>query len=615
MAFRKIFLVKPGVKRGLGFVHDVIPTGLEYIASSIEKEVEKIWLLDMEFETQSFQSHLDAFKPDLVGLTISATDHDQGLRLAEQAKRSGATTVLGGYHATAVPDELLSHKQVDIIIRGEGEITMRELIRAGSPIDIVGASYKVGGQIIHNDERPPTEDLDKLPFPARHLRRHQYRNRMNRDDREFDVITASRGCWGTCVFCCEPYMSKSCMRFRSPENIMAELSEISRYHRGRPLHILATDPHFIGDPKRLDHLCDLLHEKNMDVTFSVMTRPDSIALNPELVAKMCDNGILNYELGIESPRQEELDSVKKGITLETQRRAVKILRENGANVAGTLVIGLPDQDKESIKEFPAYAKDIGLMSCAFGIATPFPGTEFYEGLEAKELIFQRDWTKYDEMHSVFRLDSMSPEELEQLESYCMGRFWTLNTFLDREGVMQKRVGKKLSLGGFAEEVMGKLVFVKDAGDDVREGGIKDHVESFLDAMIDAEAEESQRSIPVQDIIETSRFLRILGSQTIQLMLTHGEKSAGYMIKTNGQGVDFIKIIEDKQADATINIDVDLDRMIDAYEKKSTLSIINSVSTLRSKRDLGAVVNLLRLYAALTTEIGSTYMWEKLRVIG
>lgn len=615
MAFKKVFLVKPGVKKGLGFVHDVIPMGLEYIASSIEREVEKIWLLDMEFETQPFQSYLDAFKPDLVGLTISATDHDQGLRLAEQAKRSGAITVLGGYHATAVPDELLSHSQVDIVIRGEGEITMRDLVRAGSPEDIIGTSYKVGEQIIHNDDRPPIEDLDILPFPARHLRRHRYRNRMSRDDREFDVITNSRGCWGTCIFCCEPYMSKSCMRFRSPQNIMAELSEISRYHRGRPLHILATDPHFIGDPKRLDRFCDLLHEKNMDVTFSVMTRPDSITLNPELVKKMCDNGILNYELGIESPLQEELNRVKKGITLEMQRRAVEILRENGANVSGTLIIGLPDQDKEAIKEFPAYAKDIGLMSCAFGIATPFPGTEFYDGLEAKELIFQRDWTKYDEMHSVFRLDTMSPDELEKLESYCMGRFWTMNTFLDREGVLQKRAGKKLSIGDFAGEVMGKLVFVKDAGDDLREGGIKEHVESFLDAMMDAEAEESQRNIPVQDIIETSRFLKILGPQTIQVMLTHGEKSAGYMIKTNGQGVDYIKIVDDKQADATINIDVDLDRMIDAFDKKSALSILNSVSTLKNKRNLGAVVNLLRLYAALTTEIGSTYMGEKLRVIG
>jgi hypothetical protein len=236
-------------------------------------------------------------------------------------------------------------------------------------------------------------------------------------------------------------------------------------------------------------------------------------------------------------------------------------------------------------------------------------------LEAKELIFQRDWTKYDEMHSVFRLDTMSPDELEKLESYCMGRFWTMNTFLDREGVLQKRAGKKLSIGDFAGEVMGKLVFVKDAGDDLREGGIKEHVESFLDAMMDAEAEESQRNIPVQDIIETSRFLKILGPQTIQVMLTHGEKSAGYMIKTNGQGVDYIKIIDDKQADATINIDVDLDRMIDAFDKKSTLSILNSVSTLKNKRNLGAVVNLLRLYAALTTEIGSTYMGEKLRVIG
>jgi hypothetical protein len=126
-------------------------------------------------------------------------------------------------------------------------------------------------------------------------------------------------------------------------------------------------------------------------------------------------------------------------------------------------------------------------------------------------------------------------------------------------------------------------------------------------MIDAKAEESKRNIPVQDIIEASRFLRILGPQMIRVTLTHGEKSAGYMIKTNGRGVEYVKIIDNKQIDATINIDVDLGRMIDAFEKKSTLSALSSVSTLKSKRNIGAVVNLLRLYAALTTEIGSTFM--------
>jgi magnesium-protoporphyrin IX monomethyl ester (oxidative) cyclase len=609
---KRILLVKPNGKKGLGFLKDVIPIGLEYIAASIEEEVEKVWIIDMEFEGQPLQRFLEDFNPDLVGITMSATDHYEGLRLARLAKEKGVKTVLGGYHPTAIPDELLSYPQIDIVIRGEGELTMKELVQIDSPEDVLGVSYKIGEQVIHNPDRPLIKDLDALSFPARHLRRHRYRDHANNNGREFDVITMSRGCWGACTFCCEPYMSKKCMRFRSPENIMEELAEIVSFHKGKPLHLFATDPHFIGDPENIDRLCDLLHTNRLDITFSVMTRPDSIVRNPELVRKMCDNGILNYELGIESSNQKDLNNVKKGITIDIQRKAVEILRENGANVSGTLVIGLPDQSEEEIKQFPVYAKEIGLINCAFGIATPFPGTEFYEGLEAKEMIFEQDWTKYDEMHSVFKLNSMSAEDLERLESYCMGRFWTLNTFLDRASVLRKISGGKLSLLDFIGDIIGKLSFVKDAGYDLRESKIKDHIEVILDAIVDAEKEDKERNIQACDVIEASRFLKILGPQTIQVTLSNGAKSASYVIKTTGKKAEYIRTIPGRQVESTIDINVDLDQAIDSLGKDSLLGLVGSVSPLGKARSVEGAFNMLRLCTALTTDLGYSYLNEKLR---
>jgi len=614
MPHEKILLVKPGVRKGLGFAQDVVPVGLEYIASSLERDAVKVMILDMEFEEKPFQYFLNEFQPSLVGFTVSATDHDESLALAAAAKKSGAYTIMGGYHPTAVPEEMLCHPQGDAGIRGEGENTMRELAKQGSPDGVRGISYKVGKQIIHNADRPLIEDLDSLPFPARHLRRHKYKNHSHRRGREYDVITASRGCWGACVFCCEPYMNRSCMRFRSPQNIMAELEEIKRYHNGKPMHILATDPHFIGDAKKVDQLCDLLHERALDVTFSVMTRPDSVTQNPELIKKMCDNGILNYELGIESPQQEELNSVKKGNTLETQRRAVEILRENGANVSGTLVIGLPDQDRDAIKKFPVYAKDIGLMNCAFGIATPFPGTEFYDGLKAKELIFQDDWTKYDEMHSIFKLDALTPEELERLETYCMGRFWTLKTFIDRAVIMQKRSGRKLTVGDFALELVGKVNFGLDNGDDLRGGSMREHVSAILEAWDDAREEDNLRKVATQDAIDASRFLRILGPQVIRLLLKHDGKSIGYLIQTDGKGVGRVEIVDGGQVDATIDIHVDVDRMLDAIDEDSKIGMLQAVSVSQCKPHIIGAFDLLRLYTALGTELSKTYIDDKLRMM-
>jgi magnesium-protoporphyrin IX monomethyl ester (oxidative) cyclase len=612
--FLRVLLVKPKGRKGLGFSADVIPIGLEYIAASIEKEVDKVWVIDMEFEKHPFQHFLTIFQPHLVGITMSATDHNEGLRLAKIAKDSGITTVLGGYHPTTIPDELLSHPQVDIIARGEGELTMKELVQKGSPDGILGISFKKDGKIIHNPDRPLIENLDSLPFPARHLRRHKYRDYMINNGKEVDGITMSRGCWGRCSFCCEPYMSKSRMRFRSPENIMNELFEIVSFHKGKPLQIFATDPHFIGDPKRIDDLCDLLQKHKLDITFSVMTRVDSIVRHPELVKRMCDSGILIYELGFESPNQEDLNNVKKGTTVEMQEKAVKILRDNGAEVSGTFVIGLPDHDEEEIKQFPIYAKKIGLMNCGFGIVTPFPKTDFYEKLEKDGLIFERDWTKYDEMHSVFKLNPLTPERLEELETYCMARFWAINTLLDRAKVLQKRTGKKTSLKDFIYDIIAKAKFARNAGYDMINGGIEDYVKVALDAIIDAEMEENGRKIFMQDVIEMSRFLKILGPQVIQIALKCDNQVVSYVIKTTSKKVEFIKTISGKQNNATIDINIDLDEVINSFNGYSQLNRLNYISLLKQARNVRGILNVLRLCPALTIDLSCSFLEDKLTVI-
>jgi len=611
MTFRKISLIKPGGKKGLGFLTDGIPIGLEYIAASIEKDVEAVHIIDLELEKHPFQYFLDITDPDLIGITMSATEHKEGLRLAEIAMKHGVTTVLGGYHPTAIPDELLSHPQVDIVVRGEGEHTMRELVRMGSPEGVFGLSYKDGERIIHNPDRPLIEDLDSLPFPARHLRRHKYRDHMNNKNREYDIVSMSRGCWGRCSFCCEPYMSRRRMRFRSPENIIDELAEIVDFHDGRPMKIFVTDPNFMGDFKIVDRFCDLLEKEKLDIVFSVMTTVDSIAGNPELVKKMCDNGILTYELGFESPNPRDLMEVNKGSNPDNQRKAVKILRDNGANVSGTFVIGLPGQTEEEIKQFPVYAKKIGLANAAFGIATPFPGTDFYDSLDKDGLIFEDDWTKYDEMHSVFKLNLLSPMRLEELESYCMARFWTVNTLLDGARVVHNRISKKISIKYFIEDVFAKLYFIKNAGFDLREHATLEHVNIIMDAIVDAEKEEKNKSIHAHEVLEMSNFLKILGSQTIQIVLNSDSKIISYHIKTNGNNVDRIETISGSKNDASINVHIDLDRAIESFKDNSHFNVMNLFFILKQARDVNDIWNLLRLSAAFTIDIGDSYLKEKL----
>ena len=407
-------------------------------------------------------------------------------------------------------------------------------------------------------------------------------------------------------------MSKSQQRFRSPENIIKELLEIVSFHDGKPLQILATDPNFMGSPERIDSLCGLLQKHKLDVTFSVMARVDSIVKHPELVKKMCDAGILSYELGFESPNQKDLNKVKKGITLEMQEKAVKILRDNGVNASGTFVIGLPGQSEEEIKQFPVYAKDIGLVNCAFGIATPFPGTEFYDSLEKDGLIIERDWTKYDEMHSVFKLNPLNGKRLEELESYCMTRFWTLNTVLDRASVLQRRSGSKMSLKDFMGDVTSKLKFARNAGYDLREGKLEDHIKIVLDAIADAETEDGK--VCMHDVIEMKRFLKILGPQTIQITLRYNSQLASYVIKTTSKSVDYIKTISGKQNDVSIDIDVDLKEVVYSFNGNEPFNPMSYIPLLKQARNINGILNTLKLGTALTTDLGYSYLEDKLKVI-
>ena len=616
MSYKRVLLAKPKGRKGLGFASDLIPIGLEYIAASIENVVEEVHIVDMELERHSFKYFLDLFCPDLVGITMSATDHKEGLRLAKIAKKQGIVTILGGYHPTLVPDELLSHLQVDMILRGEGENAMKELVQKGCPEGVRGISYKKNGKVIHNEERPMIEDLDSLPFPARHLRRHKY-NHMNKG-REMDVICTSRGCWGRCSFCCEPIMNKSHQRFRSPENVMSELLEIVSFHKGRPLRILVVDPNFMGDPERINRLCDLLHEHKLDITFSVLMRVDSVAKNPELIKKMCEVGFLDYEVGIESPNLRDLKDTRKGITIEMQTKAAKIMRDNGANLSATFVIGLPGQTEEEIKQFPVYAKELGLMNAAFGIATPFPGTEFYDNMDKRGLIIERDWTKYDEMHSCIQIEGISKKGLEELETYCMLRYWTLNTLLDRAKVLKKRSGKKMSLRGFVDDSAGKIMFGKNAGYDLRKGTFENHLKAVLEAIVDAESEEKERKIDMHEVVEMSRFLGILGSQKIQCTLRYKKQPpVSYIIKTKCSSagiVEYIKTISGKQDDATINITVDLDEAIKSINNDDLFfnGIESFMFLVKTARNPKGVWNIFKLCAAISIDFGITFLDEKLK---
>ena len=603
MPFERIMLVKPPGRRGLSFAYDLIPIGLEYIAAYIEDAVEDICIVDMEMEQRSLHHLLDLYRPDLVGITMSATGHNEGLRLAKIAKKNGIKTVVGEYHPTAVPDLLLSYPQVDMVVRGEGELTMMELVKTGGPEGVLGVSYKKDGKTIHNEDRPQINDLDNLPFPARHLRQYSYKYPHRSTD--YDVLVTSRGCRGQCNFCCEPNMSQAHLRCRSPENVMEEILEVVKYHEAKPLSITFTDPNFMGNPERVAHLCNLLQKHDLNTKFTAMARSDSMARNPEVVKKMCEVGIIGFEMGIESPSLKDLKSTKKGITTEVHREAVRNIRENGGTAGGTFVIGLPDQTEEEIRRFPVYAKEIGLTAAAFGIATPFPGTEFYTQLNRQGLIFETNWDNFDEMHSVYRTKHLSKEKIEELATYCMAKFWNIDTLIDQARVSQKKTRRKIPLIDFIIERAFDVRFLNSNGMKLKKDNFGQHIKTFLKAYPDPRVEAYTRKVGVHNVLEISRFLWILGPQTIQCTLKFDNDAIiSFVCKTSRRTVEYIQVMSGKQDDPTINFEIDLKWMSKMEDKTKAVKIF--IAMIAQGGNINRLWNTFRLFIAFGTEV---LMWK------
>jgi len=602
MPFRKVLLVKPSGRAGLSFLMDQIPLGLEYIAAYIEGAVDEVNIVDMEMENRSFRQILDHYVPDIVGFTMSATEHNEGLRLASLAKKKRIVTIVGGYHPTAVPDLMLSYPQIDMVARGEGEITMKELVEKAAPQDILGISYKQDGQIIHNANRPFIKNLDSLPFPARHLRQYSYKGNDQKAD--YDVILTSRGCYGRCTFCCEPSMSNGHLRCRSPENVVKEIFDISEFHEKRRVSVIIADPDFVGKPERVERICDLLKGHNLNMEFCGLVRTATMARRPELVRKMCEVGILYFEMGIESPNLQDLNSTRKGISTKIHREAVRNVRRYGGGAGGTFIIGLPDQTEEEIRYFPVYAREIGMTAAAFGIVTPFPGTEFYEELDKQRLIFETNWDNFDEMHSVYRTKFLSKNMIEELATYCMAKFWNIDTFIDRERVFQRRTKKKRPLIEFIVERVSEVQFMGNAGKSLKKHDFSRYVKIFFEAYPDPRVEAYTQKVGVHNVLEMSRFLRILGPQVVQCTLNLGGSAAiSFVFKTTKDKVEYIRIMRGKQREATVDIEIDAEWMSEKgimSKKKITGDFLSRNGSIRR------LWSTFRLFAAMGTELA---LWK------
>lgn len=312
------------------------PLGLLYIAACLEREGHTVHVIDPR-PSDSITKIAEVVirhMPDLIGFTCLTPDIFRALDIANEIKKEWqGPIVFGGVHPTICPIETLECECVDYVVIGEGEETMCELCQKlsnGKAIhDVRGIGYKKNGKPCLTPPRPLIENLDNLPFPARHLMPSKWYNSPKIRDvatKSTEIVMTGRGCLWNCIFCSSHLMWGRKVRRRSPENVMRELellrSEIDIES------VWFVDDTFTIKPEWVKHFCSLLIKENWkDFIWACQARVDTI--NREILSKMKRAGCVQVEYGVESGSEKVLKILRKGITPEQVKTAFRITKEVG----------------------------------------------------------------------------------------------------------------------------------------------------------------------------------------------------------------------------------------------------------------------------------------------
>ncbi len=407
------------------------PLGVAYLAAVLRRDGVEVEIFDATFVKHPLSvlsDKLQAAHYDAVGISALTSMIAAAGDIAALVKQVSPETlvILGGPHATILPEETLALPGVDVVAIGEAEESFRRLVAADLDFSAVSGfyywsessrqecrsyrqedrsrqecrSYGIGngqGQIVDSGPAPLVEDLDTIPYPAwdllpmeQYLRVWYQLDAVGYGLRGTSIF-ASRGCPYDCAYC-QPTLRRIFgrrIRHRSVDNIVAELAELrERFAIGG---VMWLDDTFGTDHRWLMELCCALIESELDIVWGCNLRADLV--ERETLAMMQEAGLRIVHLGIESATQRILDEVyQKGTTIEQAREAVHVAKDLGLRVRGYFMLGAPTETEQEVRASLRLANQLPLDDVTFSITTPLPGTHLYE--KTRDMI-GRDLSEFD----------------------------------------------------------------------------------------------------------------------------------------------------------------------------------------------------------------------------
>jgi anaerobic magnesium-protoporphyrin IX monomethyl ester cyclase len=397
------------------------PTGLEYIAASMKGLVGKVTLLDLRYE-KAYQDPavLGAFiRRDVDLVCVSIRWHTQFNKICDFVAQlpDEVPIVVGGYEATLEVEQLFQRcPNIDMVVRGEGEEIIKQIV-AGLPFEeIRGLSYRRNGRIVHN-ENQVLPDLTNIAYPDRSLRRQDYcwfqgGRRLSR--LTFDTVLTTRGCPFKCKFCTfslNPLGQKREYTERPIESVIEELKTITADV------VLFSDDNLFTNLRRSEQLCDLIIENGIKKTFVVQARVD-IAKHPRILDKAQQAGFKVFLMGIESPHDRILGQLQKGITQQTIREAMTVLTKYDFFLHGYFIYGNIGETEEEMFYIAKFAQEIGLDTISFQKLR----IEKFSPL--KEVVENTPGYHFDRIGGPVYSDRYGRKELKQIRDRIRRGFYT-----------------------------------------------------------------------------------------------------------------------------------------------------------------------------------------------
>jgi len=406
-----------------------MPLGLLYLASRLERDGHRVALEDIQLcraPLARMKPTLHRWQPHVAGITSFSLNLSKASKILRSIKClfPEVLTVWGGPHVSFDDEGILrKHPWVDVVVRGEGEETLSELVgrveKGKGFEEVPGITWRdAAGQWMRNPDRPFRRSLDDLPRPAWHLL-DLAKYRAFGDGAS---IMTSRGCPHRCTFCVGRRMIGAKGRFRNPSAVVDEMEALAGLGFRK---IRVEDDLFTFRRDRALAICQEIDRRGLNIQWRAYARVDTV--DPELLRWMRRAGCERILFGAESGSPEILQKVRKGITPDQTRRAVEITREAGIRVLASFVLGLPGETPETLRQTLEFAESLA-VPYSLNLLTPYLGTELRErasewGVE----ILSNDWNLYGQSKALTATAEVKPWHL----SRAVGKYWKrLGGYLD-----------------------------------------------------------------------------------------------------------------------------------------------------------------------------------------